>query len=237
MDNFTEELVVRKNTGKDYSKLAVYLLAIFAVPAIFILLGITVNFYFIIVAVCAFFFAIYGSYYLVTALYTEFEYSVTNSNITIDRVIAKRSRKMVISVDIKRLNTLKKLKDGGFADKPYKKIFKASITPDGDDVYASELHLDKFGGDCLLLFSPGEKTLEAMKPYLRSNIKAELFKTGTKKPSANRTSKTSNNNAREKTDEKPSLAQKTEKTQENKPDSANNGKTPDKNKKKSKKKN
>ena len=102
MDTFTEELVVKKNTSKDIAKLVIYLLAIFTVPLIFILLGITVNGYFIIVALCAAFFAVYGSYYLVTGLYKEFEYAVTNSNITVDKVIAKRNRKRVISVDIKR---------------------------------------------------------------------------------------------------------------------------------------
>lgn len=181
MDTFTEELVVKKNTHKDIAKLALYLLGIFSVPAIFILLGATVNSYFMIVAICAAFFAVYGSYYLVTGLYREFEYAVTNSNITIDKVIAKRNRKRVISVDIKRFNTLKKFKDSDLAKKNYRKIFNASITPDGDDVYAAEMHLDKFGGECLLLFSPSEKILEAMKPYLKNTIKAEMFKNSAKK--------------------------------------------------------
>jgi len=186
MDTFTEELVVRQNTRKDIAKLAVYLLGIFSVPAIFILLGLTVNGYFIIVAICAAFFGIYGSYYLVTGLYKEFEYAVTNSNITIDKVIAKRNRKRVISVDIKRFNTLRKFKESECDKKTYRKIFKASITPDGSDVYAAEMHLDKFGGECLLLFSPGETTLEAMKPYLKNTIKAEMFKNAAKANTASR---------------------------------------------------
>lgn len=181
MDTFTEELVVKKNTHKDIAKLIAYLLGILSIPAIFILLGVTVNGYFIIVAICAAFFAIYASYYLVTGLYKEFEYAVTNSNITIDKVIAKRNRKRVISVDIKRFNTLKKFKDSDFDKKNYHKIFNASITPDGDDVYGAEMHLDKFGGECLLLFSPSEKTMDAMKPYLKNTIKAEIFKNNAKK--------------------------------------------------------
>ena len=181
MDTFTEELVVRKNTSKDTMKLIIYLLAIFAVPAILILLGVTVNFYFIIVAICAVFFAFYAAHYLVTGLYVEYEYAVTNSNITIDKVIAKRNRKRIISVDIKRFNTLKKFKDGEFSKKSYRKIFKASITPNGEDVYGAEMHLDKFGGECLLLFSPGDKTLDAMKPYLKNTTKLDLFKNTGKK--------------------------------------------------------
>ena len=180
MDSFHEQLVVRKNNGKHVAKLVVYLLLIFAVPAIFLLLGIydIGTRYFVIVAVCAFFFAIYGSYYLVTGMYTEYEYAVTNSNITIDKIIAKRSRKRIISVDIKKLNTLRKLKDAELYGKNFRKYFNASVTENGDDVYAAEMHLEKFNGDCLLLFSPDEKTLEAMKPYLRTNVKAELFRSG-----------------------------------------------------------
>ena len=180
MDTFVEQLVVRKNNGKHIAKLIVYMLLIFSVPAIFLLLGNLWNRYFIIVAVCAFLFGVYGSYYLVTGLYTEYEYAVTNSNITIDKIIAKRSRKRIISVDIKRFNTLRKLADADISGKSYKKVFMASVTEKGDDVYAAEMHLDKFSGDCLLLFSPDEKTMNAMKPFLRTNIKTELFKSAVK---------------------------------------------------------
>ncbi len=169
-DTFSEQLVVKERTTQDTLKLVVTLLAIFSIPAIFILLGIYANFYFIIVALCAFFFAAYGSYYLITGMYLEYEYTVTNSNITVDKVIAKRNRKRIISVDIKRFNTLEKLSHGNF-NKSYKKVFKASITRDGDDVYGAEMHLDKFGGECLLLFSPNEKTLKTMKPYLKKTAR------------------------------------------------------------------
>lgn len=171
MDIFNEQLVVKQNTAMDKIKITVYLLGIFLIPAIFILLGVTVNFYFIIVAICAFFFACYASYYLLTGMYLEYEYAVTNSNITIDKVIAKRNRKRIISVDIKKFNTLKKFNESDFNKKSYKKVFKASITPNGDDVYGAEMHLDKFNGECLLLFSPNEKTLEAMRPYLRATAR------------------------------------------------------------------
>ena len=190
MDTFTEQLEVRQNTSKDITKLIIYLLLIFAVPGICILLGVTVNFYFIVVAVCAFFFAVYASYYLVTGLYVEYEYAVTNSNITVDKISGKRSRKRIISVDIKRFNSLAKLKDSDVSKKSYRKIFKASITPDGDDVFAAEMHLDKFGGDCLLLFSPNQKTLDAMMPHLRNNIRLELKKAGFDITKSNRQVKT-----------------------------------------------
>lgn len=180
MDSFHEQLVVRKNNSKHIAKLVIYLMLIFAVPAIFMVLGIydIGTRYFVIVAICAFFFAVYGSYYLMTGMYTEYEYAVTNSNITIDKITAKRSRKRIISVDIKKFNTLRRLADADVQGKSYRKFFRASVTESGEDVYAAEMHLDKFNGDCLLLFSPDEATLDAMKPYLRTNVKAELFKAG-----------------------------------------------------------
>lgn len=170
MDTFTEQLVVRQNTAQDKIKMTVYLLCLFIIPAVFVVLGVTVNFYFIIVAVCAFFFVCYASYYLLTGMYLEYEYAVTNSNITIDKVIAKRNRKRIMSVDIKKFNSLKKLNESDF-DKKYKKVFKASVTQHGDDVYGAEMYLEKFGGDCLLLFSPNEKTLSAIRPYLKTTIR------------------------------------------------------------------
>ena len=178
MDTFTEQLEVRKNSPKDIIKTIIYLLLIFLAPGLCLLLGAVFNQYFYVVAICAFFFAVYGSYYVVTGLYTEYEYAVTNSNITIDKIIGKRSRKRIISVDIKKFSTLAKLKDCDLTKKSYRKIFGASITPNGDDVFAAEMHLDKFGGECLLLFSPNQKTLEAMLPTLRNNIRLDLRKQG-----------------------------------------------------------
>lgn len=184
MDSFNEQLVVRKNTGKHFARVAVLVLLIFSVPAVLFLLGIN-NIgtrYFVVVSMCALFFAVYGSYYLVTGLYIEYEYAVTNSNLTIDKIIGKRSRKRIISVDIKKFNSLKKLGESDALTKSYKKIFPASITDRGGDVYAGEMHLEKFNGNCLLLFSPDEKTLEAMKPFLKMNVKTELIKSGVFKP-------------------------------------------------------
>lgn len=180
MDTFTEQLVVRKNSPRDFAKLAIYLLALISIPLLFVLLGHYVNVYFIIVSICAFFFVLYAAYYLVTGMYVEYEYSVTNSNLTVDKIIAKRSRKRIISVDVKRFNELKKFSEGDFGQKPYKKIFKSSVTSHGEDVYAAEMHLDKFNGQCLLLFSPDEKTLTAMKPFLKNSIKVNLFKNSKK---------------------------------------------------------
>lgn len=176
MDTFVEQLVVKKNTGRDTVSLIIKILALFAIPGIFVLLGALVNFYFIIVAICAFFFVAYASYYVITGMYLEYEYAITNSNITIDKVIAKRNRKRIISVDIKRFNTLNKVSSGDFEKKSYRKVFNASITPNGENVYGAEMHLDKFGGECLLLFSPNEKILNAMKPYLKMTARANLTK-------------------------------------------------------------
>ena len=258
MDTFNEQLVVRKNSGKDILKVVIYLLLIFLVPGVFVLLGLSVNFYFIVVAACAFFFAIYASFYLVTGLYTEYEYAVTNSNITVDKIVGKRSRKRIISVDIKRFSTLAKLKDSDTEKKSYRKIFRASITPDGDDVFAAEMHLDKFGGECLLLFSPDQKTLEAMQPTLRNNIRLELRKSGlikpapkaavpaekstekpvAKKPVNKQTDKADENPVKKTDDNKTSSpAEKTADTADKKPENkVSNGSKPNNNRKKSKKK-
>jgi len=177
-DRYTEQIEKRQNTPKDTLKVVLELVGVFTIPFIFIILGVFVNFYFIVVAVCAFFFAVYGSYYILNGLYVEYEYTVTNSNITIDKILGKSRRKMIMSVDLKKFNTLAKLKDTDIESKKYEKIFRASITPNGDDVFAAEMHLDKFGGDCLLLFSPNEKTLESMMPYLNNTIRIGLRNSG-----------------------------------------------------------
>ena len=90
-DIFAEQLVSIKNTGKVLAlRLFIWIMgALLAVGLV--LLGIfknSLSFISLILAVAA----LYGAYYLNTRFEQEFEYSNTNGEVDIDRIINKQSR-------------------------------------------------------------------------------------------------------------------------------------------------
>ena len=107
MDVFVEQLVKKPANGKT---LALKILIIFGVIIVsafclyLTLLG-------IILALLLIFAAIYGGYYLITGLNAEYEYIITNGEIDIDKIIAQRKRKRLITAKHSKFEAFGKLAD------------------------------------------------------------------------------------------------------------------------------
>ena len=96
MDTFVEQLVVKPMTPADQAKkfgliaatgilcLGLAYLSVMVMPLI-------------LLVVCA---VAYGGYFLVTGMNVEYEYSVTNGELDVDKIIAKRKRKHMLTVRI-----------------------------------------------------------------------------------------------------------------------------------------
>lgn len=174
MDIFVEQLVKKQRTTRDNLITILIIAAVFIIPLGFFALGAIVNFYFGFIAFASLIACIYGAWYLISSQNLEYEYSITNNNLTIDKVIAKRKRKKLTSVDVKSIERLEKFKGSDLDNKPFDKVFNAQGVENSDDVYAATYYTEKFG-KCILLFSPEDKILNAMKPFLKKDIVLKLF--------------------------------------------------------------
>lgn len=175
MDTFIEQLVKKQKTLRDRLITVCILLCVVLLPLACVALAfITGVYYLIMVAFFVLIAAVYGAWYFITAQNVEYEYSVTNSNLTVDKVIAKRKRKRMISFDIKKIEEMGKFNEKNYEKQKYEKLLFASASDFGDDVYAAVFFVEKYG-NCLLLFSPNEKVLEAMRPHLKREIVVDLF--------------------------------------------------------------
>ena len=99
-DVFVEQIVKKKFGPKDY-----------AVTVLAVLVGLIVialSFLVPAVGVLILVLAAVGVYYLITARNLEFEYSVTNGDITIDKIINRRKRKRVINTDAQYIDDIGK---------------------------------------------------------------------------------------------------------------------------------
>lgn len=167
MDIFIEQIIKKKFGKSDYLVFAAVLLGscvilgIFAVCIPMLLLP-------VLVGVFA------ADYYLITSRNLEYEYSVTNGDITIDKVISRRKRKRVISVDAHNIEEMGKFKPEIVRNKSSYKPYFASEYDDGRDSWYFCAHTSK-EGNVLVVFDPDEKVMGAMKPFIPRQVAFVVF--------------------------------------------------------------
>ena len=176
MDIFTEQIVKRKFNGKDWliclgASVAAFVLIYIS---IFILLPLTMMplIPLLVIAGC-----IYGIYWVYSFRNLEFEYSVTNGDLTIDRIINRQRRKRVISFDCKDVEAIGKYKAVDHQSKHYDKKFFTSMADDGSDegAWYIAVRSPKYGGFCLVVFHPEERVLDSIRPFLPRQLAFEVF--------------------------------------------------------------
>ncbi len=167
MDVFIEQIVKKKMGPKDY----MILVGLLLVGVVLILLSIMFipTFSILVLAgVC------FSAYYLASSRNLEFEYSVTNGDVTIDKIVNRRSRKRVISIDAHNIEKMGKYNPEEHRQKTYAASLTVSATDDGKDAwYFTGNHPQK--GRVLVVFSPDEKVLTAMKPFLQRQVAIDAF--------------------------------------------------------------
>ncbi len=175
MDAFCEQVVKRQYTFKH--KLLIGLVAAFfgtvelvtillfmilkGSPAVFL---VTLSVAIVAVAVLI---------YLIPRLKNvEFDYSVVDNTLVIDKVINSNKRKKLARVEISTIEAFGKLSDNDIPVYKYGRERDASSGIDEDSYYCVYTS-DK--GKCLLIFSPSEKILNGMKHHLSRELVIKHF--------------------------------------------------------------
>lgn len=107
---------------------------------------------------------IYLSYIVITSFNIEYEYIVTNTYLDVDKIINRRKRKRIISVNFSKMELMAPVgfpdfraeENGNFA-----KVYMAAKS--ADDTNAYYIITDDKGGRTKLIFSPTEKMVENAK--------------------------------------------------------------------------
>lgn len=167
MDVFIEQIVKKKMTTADMLKIVgicfLTILVIFASFMIFPMIPAVGSFLsmlspLIIVGAC------YGAYYLITAQNLEYEYIMTNGEIDIDKIINRRKRKRMITVNTRDFSEFGLYKDA--PDASGMTTILACTSIDDPETYYAVLDHSKHG-KCMLIFNPNEKLLKSAKQFIR----------------------------------------------------------------------
>ncbi len=177
MDIFVEQIVKKPVAGKD---LALKILigagtAVLAAACIFVFLFIIP---FAGLGLLILFGICYGGYVLLTNLDCEYEYIVTNGDIDVDKIIAKRKRVRLITAKAPAFEAF-----GEYTDSVPPAAEGATVVnavglneseADTKTYYADFKHAA--AGEVRLIFTPEQKVVEAIMPFLPATVRINLKK-------------------------------------------------------------
>lgn len=169
MDVFIEHMVKHKKEGKDHLCVAgliaagiVITMACFLLMQALMLSGINIAGLILLLIAGAW----YGVYLLVRMRNLEYEYILTNSNLDVDKVIAKNGRKNVADIDLKEILLCANIGDAAFAHE-YANTAGITKTIDatGDKANGNVYFIDYYAGEerRRLLFQPSGKMRDALR--------------------------------------------------------------------------
>lgn len=164
MDTFAEQIVAIKRNGKTWLMyFSIALAAVILMTASFLF------FKSIFLALDAL--IVWGAYKLYTMLSIEYEYIITNSTFDIDKIIAKSSRKRMVSLDISSVLRVEKYTGTLPSDIANNCLFACNEKDENAYflVYKTEGKPQK-----TIIFAPNEKIKAAMMHFLPRHISENL---------------------------------------------------------------
>ncbi len=171
MDTFVEQLVKKKkSTGQILAIIGIVLAAV-------LLLAVSIVFISIVGAFAAFIIAgvFYGAWYLLTAQNIEYEYCVTNGDIDIDRIVAQRKRRRIVSVSGKKIESAGRYVPEKWAGRPMDRTVIAAPSDREDNLYYFTYHSKK-RGHTLVVFQPDDRVKDSFYEGLPKLVQLDFNK-------------------------------------------------------------
>lgn len=172
MDTFVEQIVAKRKGGKEWaiiggSLLVCILILVFLVPLLFAFAGFLAAI--VIVGLG------YLEWWLITNQSVEYEYSVTNGDIDIDQIIARRKRRRVVSVVGNKLEVLEPYNAAAYAARPFDRKVVAAPSEREEGLWCFT-YRSKKSGHTLVVFQPERRVLEALVTGLSALVQRETKK-------------------------------------------------------------
>jgi hypothetical protein len=171
---FMEKIVQRRKTSKDYLKIVGLLMAFTIFLFVIVLLGNVAPFLMTFIPFLLFGGG-YGVWYLMSSMNREFEYIVTNGDLDIDTIIARRKRKRLYSGKSKDFELMAKVGGDEYreAQKGSRKLLDCSSSIDSPNNW---FILTEYKGQKLMvIFAPDDRMLKSLKRFNPSRIKYTII--------------------------------------------------------------
>lgn len=168
MDSYCEYMVRKKKSGRDAAMTILVILLALMVSYYVLGLGTAMiergipglpNLMFPLIALVW-----WGAVKLIKRSNIEFEYSVTGSDLDVDKITNRKSRKRILNVSVRTFEITAPLKGGMFTEE-YDKLpsVDASSSLKDENTYFSVYRKD--GAKGVLFYNPSEKMLDTLKKF------------------------------------------------------------------------
>ena len=176
MDNFAEQLVKKEMSGSDRVKKGLILaggisaVLILTAGSLLMLGHSLISFVGLILAAGAG----YGTFFLLQSMNIEYEYTFTNGELDIDKIIAKKKRKSLLSTDTGKFTAFGKYDEDAPDESDDMTVVFATNNLASEEYYADFPH-EQYGST-RLVFCPDERMLENVTRCLSPSLRNKLRK-------------------------------------------------------------
>ena len=165
MDTFFEQIVKKKKTpiewciivGSVLGALVLITASLLYIPSLLLIIAVL---------------AIFGAWWLITSQNNEFEYSVTNGDIDIDRIIAKRKRKRLVSVSGRKIECLLPFDAARVRTDGFQRVVVTAPSANEEGLWYFTYHSKK-NGHTIVIFQPEERVLNALYAGLQKLVQLD----------------------------------------------------------------
>ncbi len=174
MEGFNEQVVKRTNKLKHTLIKVLAIVLLITVPLACVFIAPFTVAYLAVVGFFLFIAGIYVVWYVFSCQKVEYEYSVAGDELEVSKIVSLRKRKRICKMSIREIEILSK-GEKTVDNMRFVKTFVAPGDIDAVDENYYAVYNNPAYGRCLLIFSPNEKILNGMKPYLNKDIVLKLF--------------------------------------------------------------
>ncbi len=179
MGNYSEQIVKRKMSPSRMSAILIGLVVIVLVMVVSVYLSGTFNWFLPIAFLCLGL-GIYLIWYIIKNAGVEYEYTFVVGEMRIDRIKGKSRRKRLTVFDVKAIDDIGKFVNPETGEKAvdtskYDLVLHASGDDMREDTYYMLIHDKVKQKHALLLFTPDDRTLGMIQPYLSVELKKKFL--------------------------------------------------------------
>lgn len=170
MDVFIEQIIAKRKEMKEMMLTALAIIAVPLLTFVSMFIPILGSFWLLVLLGLG-----YGAWWVISSMNLEFEYSVTNGDVTVDKIMGKRKRKRLISFDCKDVEQFGKYDPQAHQNRNYQTRIMAGSHPLSPGQWYFTLRHKKLG-HTLVVIEPEDRVLNAIRGFLPRLIEMEAFK-------------------------------------------------------------
>lgn len=174
-DVFIERMIKRKMQQFDFIVLAAVFVALLIVIVLAVVIG-TFVFGIPMISLLVITAAIFGGYKLISTRFLEYEYSLTNGFVTVDKIINKAKRKRMTSFECESCEDIGEYKEAEarLRTRSFDQRIFATEYSDHRDAWYMIVQSRKTG-KTLVIFNPDQDFIDAVKKFIPRQLKFEKF--------------------------------------------------------------